>query len=302
MPSMHPGWLRGLRRPGGLFLAAFSLALAVSGLACPAIAEEASWELPQPPVDLRHLLLLPGEAAWVFYTPGSLDRAAHVQEWLRTLATEHAKWSGSTVPLSALVLNREEWEGAGLARPYGLPLGLGRGTVALPAEGDSGTVAGWKALLGGHLPPLAGSPLRGSSEEASSLLAADLLGRLEAARELQAVGPIQAQEPWVRELVGAMVARWALRGEPLTVSYMQRLCEELAATAAGAAGRAEEAVDLAGRLGDHRAFAAAHSLAGSERRPLSRLLELQKRGGGVLHAGLLLGRYPQLSSLASPPR
>lgn len=276
------------------------LVMAALGLARPGAGDLPRSDLPPPPRELSHLLLLPGEAAWVFYSPGALDRAAHVQDWLRTMAIDHAKWSGRTMPLSALVLTREEWVGAGMTRPYGLPVGLGEGQLALPAEGDSGTVAGWRALLGGELPSVGGVPLRGTAEEASSLLAADLLGRLEAARELLAAGELRPQEPWVGELAGAMVARWAFRGEPQTLTQLERLCQALEATSAGAAGQPEAAVDLARRLGDHRAFPAAHALAAGERRPMARLLDLQKRGGGVLQGGLLLGRYPQLSALAEP--
>jgi hypothetical protein len=256
---------------------------------------------PPPPPQLPHLLLLPGEGAWVHYSPGALDRAARVQEWLRTLAIDHAKWSRQPVPLSAVVLTREEWQGAGFERPYGLPLRLGSGKLALPAEGDSGTVAGWRALLGPELPPLPGFPLRGTPEEGSSLLAADLLARLEASRELVAAGVLRIEEPWVAELAAALVAVSAFRGEPQTLAHLERLSATLAATAAGAPGR-EAAADLAGRLGDHRAFAAALEVAGQERRPLARLLALQKQGGGVLTSGYLLGRFPQLAALAAPDR
>src|SRR5688572_26625519 len=127
------------------------------------------------PASLGNLLNLRGARSQLRYTPGALDRAAHVQARLDTLAADFANWSGKRFALQGYVLGPEDWAAADMTAAYGLPERTGPGTVAVPAWGDERTVALWRDLLGGALPWGSGLPVRGTPEEAASLALSDLL-------------------------------------------------------------------------------------------------------------------------------
>lgn len=160
---------------------ALSVTLLGLWIAVPAAAQTIR---PDSATPLPYLLDVGDAFALVRYSPGALDRASHVQHRFALLARDFGKWSKQSIPLSAVLLSRTDWEALDLAVPYGLPAHMANGEVALCAWGDFGTVSLWRSLLGGELPRLEGHPLYGSPVEAASLLMNDLLAQGVAARAL----------------------------------------------------------------------------------------------------------------------
>ena len=159
--------------------------------------------------DRPFLLTLRGEIATVNYTPGSLDRAVHVQRRLELLARDVGRWTGTPVRLRVFVLSREEWGKFGFLLPYGLPGRIGVDTLAVPAAGDSETVRLWTDICGAPLEPLPGRPLKGTAVEAASLALSDLLMEVEAARLLLALTGFEAEWPWLHQVTAHLLARAA---------------------------------------------------------------------------------------------
>ena len=261
------------------------------------------------PAALAQLLLLPGDRAAVRYTPGSLDRAAHVQARLAALADDFAAWGGGPSTLRALVLSPEDWQAAGLRRPYGLAERTPNGDVAAPAWGSEETVALWRALTGAPLAWEGGLPVRGTPEEAASLALADLVLQVECGRLYVegggAGGPggLGGETPWVTGLAAHVVALAAmLRHEPArlprSAEFWGQLAGDPGARPHGAlAAAAAAADDLPVREWlAHQAQLHAGARVIVERdgaKSVKRLLAL-KRSQGRLTAAALLGRYPEL--------
>lgn len=152
-----------------------------------------------------------GRHVSVRYVPGALDRALHVTRRLDLIVGELGKWLDMPLPLTAMVLDRRGWDRAGLSRPYGLPLPVSIGSVAVPAAGDEGTVKRWKTWIGTELPPMGGVPLVGTAEDASSLLLADVLLQVEVCEMLLGRTALARSEPWIRGLTShlAAVSLWS---------------------------------------------------------------------------------------------
>lgn len=151
----------------------------------------------------------------VRYTPGSLERAAHVQERLVAFAAEADAALGGRHALQVYVLSREEWESAGLRHPFGMPEVTAGGALALPAFADDASVRLWRDRLGGVLPSSAARAVVASGQEAGALAAADAVGYADLARLLVERGRPQVDSPWLGELLAHLVARLALaRGFP----------------------------------------------------------------------------------------
>lgn len=164
---------------------------------------------------LEGLLELGGKTTLFHYSPGTLDRAAHLQSRLEALAESFWKLRGELPPIEAWVLDRETWEKAELERAYGLPLVVAPVAYALPGWGDPDLVSTVGALLGGPAPPLRGVPLRGTAEEGGALAVSDALFQAEAAYDFVAVGGIEGEAPWIVALVGQVFNRVAYeRFEP----------------------------------------------------------------------------------------
>lgn len=231
---------------------------------------------------LAQLLLLADDACEVRYVPGTLDRAAHVETWLRGLAFGAARRTRHPARLVGLVLGREEWEQARLACPYGLPCRAGARVVALPAAGDAETVALWRRLLG-TLPAFAGTPFVGTAEEAASLAPADALAGVVAARDLVKAAGFGGDEPWVVDLLAQALSLDAARqersgrAEDLESFWGTVRRRAVLEESAGADPLLRELVHQS------RLFFAAEALLGSEGRlPVRTLRKLQEKGGGVL--------------------
>jgi hypothetical protein len=152
------------------------------------------------------LMVYNGEESAIRYTPGALDRAVHVARRLDLIIAEMRKPLGVVLPITAIVLSREEWERKGLERTYGLPQPLSVGTIALPAAGDAGTVNKWKTWLGTGLPDIGGVPMVGTRDDASSLMLSDLLMQVEVCELILDRTPVAAAEPWIRGLLSQLAA------------------------------------------------------------------------------------------------
>lgn len=195
---------------------------------------------PSPLVDapaLDDLLTLPGERVNVRYPPGALDRAARVQIHLEAF---HKLWQGflpQPLAWSAVLLTREQWEGAGLG-PYGAVVRPGPGEFLLPSEGDAGTVAFVRALTGGTIPDPGVDPMLGTREEAGSLIVSDLLLELEAARDFVAAAPLTGDVPWASGVLLQLVLRYTWdRLEPTQTLLYVALFDAIAAVNGGPRAR-----------------------------------------------------------------
>jgi hypothetical protein len=244
---------------------------------------------------LAELLLLADDACDVRYVPGSLDRAAHVEEWLRALTIGGVRRTGGGSRVVAVVLDRESWGQARLACPYGMPCFAGERVVALPAAGDAGTVALWRAQLGG-LPVLDGVPFLGTPEEAASLWPADQVAASLAARSLLATSGLHADEEWVMDLLGHALALDAAHQAhvdlPL-VAFWHTLLERPAPSRDDAEGN-----ELRRQA---RLFSAAESmLGGSHKLSVKSLRKMQEKAGGVLRAADVRAEWPNAVQIATP--
>jgi hypothetical protein len=157
------------------------------------------------------LLAYRGEEVAVRYVPGTLDRAVHVSRRLDLVIAELRGSLDVVLPLTAIVLTRDEWERKELTRTYGLPQPLSVGTIAVPASGDAGTVRKWKTWLGTELPEIYGVPLAGTAADASSLMLSDLVMQVEVCELVFERTPVGAADPWIRGLFShlAAIALWS---------------------------------------------------------------------------------------------
>jgi hypothetical protein len=190
------------------------------------------------------LLLLPGRLVSVRYSPDSLDRAAQVQRRLEAITATLQGIVGAPVTVSGLVLDREAWAKARVAGTYGLPARHGAMVFAVAADADAASVKMIRGLTGGSLPALSGEPLRGTAEEASSLLVADSLLDLEVTAAFLDAHHVRASEPWIEPLLAELVARLVWQAaDPGAVPATADLFDRMAAAAPGGVAR---------RLADYR--------------------------------------------------
>lgn len=231
-----------LRSPLSLALVAGLAALACAeraplpprGAAAAARAEAVTVIRPAGLARLESLLVLPGDAVTIRYTPGTLDRAAHVQRRLETLAELFALLSKRPQTLEAWVLAREDWEAAALERAYGLPLQVGPAAFAIPGWGDDAQVGAIESLLGEPAPELDGVPLRGTAREGGALQVADAILQIEASRDFAERAGLRGDAPWVDGLLAQWVARLAFeRFEPGRMPQIARLFDAFAMTQGG---------------------------------------------------------------------
>jgi hypothetical protein len=248
---------------------------------------------------LANLLKLHGEAVSMLYTPGALDRAAHVQERLDALEHDVRDWGGFDLGLHGVVLSPEDWQALHLAVPYGLPMSMAEG-LATPAWGDPHSVALWRRLLGGALPWTGDEPINGTRDEAASLALADTMLQVECGR-LAAARVVTLGPDWVRELLAHVVALTAIesheqerRGEIESVyaalAAHQPAPRPVAEFAAGAG--------LEQRLAYQPVFfrGARIVLDKDGRRAAKKLLRMPDKQSGTLTEGDLVKRYPELKA------
>lgn len=190
-----------------VLLAALASPVLAAGETDPTALVAPTYLFPPPP---SHLLLpLTGDRASFRYVPGALDRSANLQHRLELLTRYFERWNGKRVDVKVFVLARQEWEQAGFTVAYGLPVRVGETALAVPAEGDPGTVELWRALLGGPLPVVAGMPIRGTPEEAASLLLSDLVAQILCAEILVDSTGLSGDAFWVRGVV-TQILSWMM--------------------------------------------------------------------------------------------
>ncbi len=185
---------------GTIWIHALLVSIGCGVAAVPAWGEPAPTSLQSPP-SAYFLLTLPGNRVEVQYTPGSLDRAARLQTRLQLVTRTFSRKADQELSVVVYMLSREEWEQAGYPVSYGIPVRVGTQGIAVPAAGDEGTVTLWKGLLQGALPQVRGLPLRGTPEQASTMVMADLMSQLLVSEILVDVTGLTGDAPWVRGLM-----------------------------------------------------------------------------------------------------
>lgn len=155
---------------------------------------------------LSSLLQLRGQRVTVHYTPGALNRAAHVQKRFELMTDEFKSWGGQPALTVVYLISREEWEGIDLKEPFGLPGNMGMSQLALGSWGDDGSIELWEKLTGRDLPPIQVTPMRGTPQEAASLWLGDLVAQVSVARDLLETSGFYGDEPWVDGVLAQLVA------------------------------------------------------------------------------------------------
>lgn len=247
-------------------------------------------------VNLPSLLNLHADLAPVRYSPGSLDRAAHVQARLEALARDYSRWGTQPYVLQGYVLAPEDWTAAGLRRPYGLPERSGPRGIAAPAWGDDHSVALWQKLLGGELPWAGDMPVRGTNEEAASLSLSDVVLQVESARFFVEGEHLVGDAPWIGDLVAHAVALQAFTShEAARLDEIAGVWAHLAGSRPDLATCSAATADWSTQLACEARFAAGARilLADDHMKTVRRLQKLAKKGR--LTETSLVKEHPQLA-------
>ena len=244
---------------------------------------------------------LSGSSAIVRYVPGYLDRASHVLRRVDLVASDLTKRGREPLPLVALVVPRELWEGASLGRPYGLPVTISGMTIVVPAEGDQAVVEQWKRWLGSDLPGLRGRPLHGTPEGASALAIADLFLQREIGGLFALRHGLVGADPWILGVLSHLVALVVFdHYEPsrmLEIEAVYRRLESQVLLPLDLSGeelpvRAVESW-LHSQAGYFAAALSVYQAHGS--RSLQRVLKEARKGDGNLDGHRLVRLFPELS-------
>lgn len=205
------------------------LVLALAVAAAPAAAQFPAKVPGMGSIDLPLLLDLPGDFAFVRYTPGSLDRSAAVQARFELFAQEFAKTGYAASTLVLYVLTREDWKAAGLRLPYGMPERLDLDAIAVPAFADAAVVKTYREWLGGELPMPQGQPILITPEESAVLAVVDLLTQVEASRMLVRRAGLGGDAPWIEPLLVHLATRLAWdKFEPGRIRMIAEVFDRLA--------------------------------------------------------------------------
>lgn len=254
-----------------------------------------------PPPGAFHLLRLAGDAAEVRYTPGSLDRAANVQNRLEVTARTYRKWVKVNIDPMVYVLGREGWSDAGYPAAFGLPLRVGDGDLAVPALGDPQTVELWTHLLAGDLPVVEGFLFRGTPQEAATMVLADVLIQRAAGELLIDRLGVGYEDVWVRELAVHIATQAAMnRIEPGRIPVLDALYHTMSALhARGTQSVRDFRTDLA--LEDWLWFQAQFHRGArlvlddaDAKNAVQALRGMAKKGGGQLTIEMLLRKWQGL--------
>ncbi len=284
--------------------AAFLLEIPVAGQAAPGGEDPGSGPAPtgtHAPPGAFHLLRLAGGAAEVRYTPGSLDRAANVQNRLEITARTYRKWVKVNINPLVYVLSREGWQDAGYPAAFGLPLRVGDGDLAVPALGDPETVALWTDLLEGNLPIVEGFLFRGTHQEAATMVLADVLIQRAAGELLIDELGIDYEEDWVRELAVHIATQAAMnRIEAGRVPVLDALYHSMSSRYARGTQSARDFdadLDLADWLWFQAQFHRGARLVldkADAKDAVQALRGMAKKGGGQLTIEMLLRKWEPL--------
>jgi hypothetical protein len=234
-------------------------------------------------------LSMRGDRVPVRYTPGSLDRAANVQKRIEAVTEALAKAGVKFDRITLYVAAPEEWQAAGCTREFGLPEVYGN-TLLVPAWGTDRTVALWTQLVG--VPPSGdGSmPIRGTPEEAGSLVWSDVLAQLDAARAGLTRAGVKASSPWILDLLAHLVALSTYeRTEPQRLPEIDAFFATLLGRGGQVAGDTDERLAREARF-----YALARELALGRRNSAGevaeRIVDAGKKYGGLIPAGEVFAR------------
>jgi hypothetical protein len=251
------------------------------------------------------LMAYAGDEVAIRYVPGALDRAVHVAKRLDLVVGELQKRLGMPLPLTGIVLTRDEWERQGLARTYGLPFPRSMQSIAVPAAGDLGTVRKWKTWLGSELPPVGGVPLVGTADDAASLMLSDVILQVEACELLLSRTSVGRADPWIRGLLSHLVALslWS-EFEPSRTTEIAMVFERIRGQVPPLL-----ALETKAKLGDQKLamerwlLAEAHLFAGASvayaeggSKSLKKVLKGLRTGGAPPARDQLLALYPGLAA------
>lgn len=181
----------------------------------------------QPPRDV-HLLRLPGDTVDVMYSPGTLDRASHVQKRLEVLAATLRDWTRYPVGATVYVLNRSDWKATQAGPYYGVPGRVMGDALAIAADGDMELAGFWQYLLGRPAPQLPGVPLTAPPEGADALAMSDLLLQLEATASMLGQAGLSASSP-INNRLAVHLTAWDILAlhEPERVDELDRVFTDL---------------------------------------------------------------------------
>jgi hypothetical protein len=246
------------------------------------------------------LLVLKGQAAFVNYTPGALDRATHIQRRIELLAVEFSRKVKLPLRVRIFVLNRDEWAQFGFGVPYGIPGRIRGTTLAVPSLGDQGTVDLWTGILGVEVPPLPGIPMKGSAVEATTLAMADLLTEVEATRLLLSSAGLRGETPWVHQVLAHLVARIAfVRFEEVRMPEIDAFFEAIGpGTSKYPLERYSQGLDLETLLWFESRFSRGARVvfeSARKKNELRKFLRSTLESGGLLTEEALLAKYPALT-------
>lgn len=247
------------------------------------------------------LLQLAGDRAHFRYTPGSLDRAANLQQRLEVASRGFERWTKGHLEFIVYVLNREEWEQTGYSVVYGVPVRVGSNGLAVPAYGDDETVRLWANLLKGVVPSVPGTPLRGTPQQAATLMVADILAQLQASEMLVDAIGLGGDDHWVRGVMAhlaslTVAARLGTdRLSDLELMYRQLIDRRGAKTMSVRDYHADLTLEdwlwFQGQF--HFGARALYEEKGKD--ALKKIVKLRKRRDGGLRGELLLDRYKGLN-------
>lgn len=248
------------------------------------------------------LLDLSGQAASIRYSPGALDRASKVQDYVELMVEDFDSWSKERIPLGIYILSPEDWKGIGLQEPYGVPSPMGGRGLAVPAWGTPETVQLWESLTKSRLPTMPSESIsRGTPEEMASLLVSDVLGIFELAKiQLKSAG-FRGDKPWVEGVAAQIMAlSGALLHKDQRLPEMRMIYGSL--EAAGGGPQAHALPELTSSRSvqtklwfESQFFTAASIVAESGgKQPAKQMLRTARKNGGVIRASDLISSFPGL--------
>jgi hypothetical protein len=160
----------------------------------------------------------------------------------------------------------------------------------VPAWGTDRTVALWTRLIGAPPSGDGSMPIRGTPEEAGSLVWSDILAQVDAARAGLARAEVEASAPWVLDLLAHLVALSAYeRTEPQRLPEIDGFFAALLQRGGQVDGDVDERLAREARF-----YVLSRELASGRRNSAGevaeRILGAAKKYGGLIPAGEVFAR------------
>ena len=250
------------------------------------------------------LLDLQGQLASIRYSPGSLDRAANLQDPVELLVENFDTWGKEKIPLLIYILSPDDWSQFGLQDPYGMPSAMGGRGIAIPAWGTEESVQLWHGLMKTRLPTTPTTEFRrGSPEETSSLLVSDIVALPELAKILLISGGFRSEQPWTECVAAQAVSlSYVLLNKDQRLPEMRLVYSSLGEAAGGArAFTLQEAASSDRReiqlWFDAQCFAAATIMAqDGGKQPAKEMLKAARKNGREIRSIDLISSFPGLDN------